>query len=229
MAGLPRPRMLYPSPLAAGQQKPDFPHPLAVIIKSKEMQNFFMMKFRRFSLRQLYPPRLYWTKAQQERFTASVTARKWKQCKTDYYQISIARKWAGFPPLPPPRKPPLQIALDRIAPLRPAEQPPPPQWMEPQEADQQIPPLPPVPWIRKRQQRTPVIPPPAQLIPEWQQMPPPPPPPPPQWVLDQQQQIPPPPPPLLAQWQLNQQQQIPPPPPPPLPWHVIPQVPEELE
>lgn len=136
MAGLPPPRRVFPLPLEE-QQMPRYSHPLAVIVNCKEMQIFFMLKFRHVPMQPLYPPGLYWTKAEQRKFTAMITRNRWRDCKTSHYQARVDRELAGLPPPPPPLRPPLQWDIDRSPP------PPPPQlplqWM----LQRHIPPPPP--------------------------------------------------------------------------------------
>lgn len=144
MAGLPPPRRIFPSPMKEGQEMPKYPHPLAMIIKNKEMQTFFMLKFRRQQIqRLLYPPGYHWSMPQQRKFKAKINARQWQEYKTTYYQLCVARTLAGLPLPHPPIPPPLYWFIP--FPPHPLPPPPPPYWRAPLQwiQQEQIPPPPP--------------------------------------------------------------------------------------
>ena len=109
MAGLPPTRRVFPSPLV-GEQLPKFPHPLAVIVKCREMQIFFMLKFRHSPKHRFLLPRSYAETAPQIRkFKSEFHSRLWREYKTTYYYLRVARALEDLPPPLPLLLPPLPV------------------------------------------------------------------------------------------------------------------------
>lgn len=75
-----------------GQILPKSPHSLALIIKSKEMQIFFMMKFRLQRYRnpcRINPPRCSWSVSQKKINDAKAIATLWKKMKSISFQVRV--------------------------------------------------------------------------------------------------------------------------------------------